>query len=99
MKRNSVGSLDSMHNLFIDSNLILNLKEKQLITLTFDLERVFSVTESEIEKFLFLVRRSESKAILKNYLIDSFNRRIELELLVNIWKRVIDNYITYIKEM
>lgn len=99
MKRNFVGSLDSMHNLFIDSNLILNLKEKQLITLTFDLEKVFSVTESEIEKFLFLVRRSESKVILKNYLIDSFNRRIELELLVNIWKRVIDNYITYIKEM
>jgi hypothetical protein len=88
-----------MHNLFIDSNLILNLKDKQLMTLSFDLEKVFNVLESEIEKFLFLVRRSESKAILKNYLIDSFSRKIELELFVNIWKRVIDNYIAYTKEM
>ena len=88
-----------MHSLFVDSNLILSLKDKQLMTLTFDLEKVFGVQESEIEKFLFLVRRNQSKAILKNYLIDSFNRKIELELLVSIWKRVIDNYISYTKEM
>jgi hypothetical protein len=80
-------------------NLMLNIKEKQLLSLILDLDKVFEVNESDLEKFLFLVRRSDSKHILKNYLIESFNRRIPLELFVNIWKRVVDNYISYTKEM
>lgn len=53
----------NQNNINLDQNLIANVEKRELITLEMNLEEIHSTSESSVEIFCFLFRRSKSNEL------------------------------------